>query len=68
MEWTTTTIQGDTWDALALDLYGTEMLAWWLQQANPKHLGTIIFPAGVVLRVPDTPAGAAAQPRRRWED
>lgn len=66
MEWEHKTKQKDTWDVLALDIYGTEMLAWWLQQANPRHLHLLFFPAGVVLTVMETPPNATAQPKAPW--
>lgn len=50
---THTTIQGDTWDTIAFAQYGDEMQLHWLIEANPEHRETVIFPAGVVLQVPD---------------
>mgnify|MGYP002855566330 CR=1 FL=1 len=50
------TIQGDTWDIIAYREYkniGAERLLHCLIDANPEHVGTVIFPAGVVLNVPD---------------
>jgi phage tail protein X len=48
-----TTIQGDTWDAIAFVQYGDEMQMHWLIEANPRHRETVIFPSGVVLYIPD---------------
>ncbi len=48
-----TTIQGQTWDMISKEVYGTEMNAGKLMEANPKQLGTFIFPAGVVLNTPE---------------
>ena len=48
-----TTIQGDTWDAIAFKLWGIEALFHHLVKANPDHLDVLIFPASVVLAVPD---------------
>lgn len=67
MRWEYTTQQGDTWDVLALDIYGTETLAWLLQEANPLYLGVLFFPAGVVLTIPPPPATATAMPAPPWE-
>ena len=50
----TSTIQGDTWDMIAKRVYGNELLCDVLMQANPMHLNTVIFPAGIVLAVPET--------------
>jgi len=50
------TVQGDTWDIIALKMYpnlGAEKLMHILLQANPEHQETIIFEANVVLKIPD---------------
>jgi phage tail protein X len=59
-----TTIQGDTWDAIAFVQYGDELQMHWLIEANPLQRETVIFPAGVVLSIPDlgTTTRAAAPP------
>jgi len=59
-----TTIQGDTWDLIAYLEYGDELQMHWLIEANPQHRETVIFPAGVVLNVPDIgePSRAPAPP------
>jgi phage tail protein X len=48
-----TTSTGDTWDTIAHQLWGQETLMHELLTANPQHRGTVIFPAGVVLSIPD---------------
>ena len=50
-----TTVQGDTFDALALKYYNEEKLASTIIRANPDYCGTLIFDAGVVLSIPDAP-------------
>lgn len=50
---TYTTIQGQTWDMISKEVYGTEMNAGRLMEANPKQLGVFIFPAGIVLDIPE---------------
>lgn len=67
MEWEYMTRQGDTWDVLALDIYGTETLAWWIMIANTSHIRTLFFPAGVRLRIRETPTQASAQPLPPWD-
>jgi len=47
------TIQGQTWDQVSKEVYGTEMNAGRLMQANPKQLGIFIFPADVILVTPE---------------
>jgi len=65
--WQYTTIQGDTWDVLAHDIYGNQHLAWVLLQANPEHMGVVYFPAGVSLRVPKINTKTATKsPKPPW--
>ena len=47
------TVEGDTFDALALEYYNDEKLASTIIQANPDHCATLIFEAGVSLVIPD---------------
>lgn len=46
------TIEGDTWDALALALYDDEQKASLLISANPDYCSTLIFGEGTVLKIP----------------
>ena len=48
-----TPIQGQTWDMISKEVYGTELNAGRLMEANPKQLGVFIFPAGIVLNTPE---------------
>lgn len=50
-----TTTQGDKWDSISYKVYGTELYMSQLMQANPNHLTTVIFSAGISLKVPDLP-------------
>jgi phage tail protein X len=56
------TIQGDTWDLIAHKVMGNALYADRLMAANPRHLTTYIFPAGVVLDIPEIDTAAAASP------
>ena len=47
-----TTREGDTFDALALDMYGDEKLAHYIIDFNPDHADVVIFGANVALRLP----------------
>lgn len=47
---------GDTWDQIALNVYGSEIHADYLMQNNPLHNATLIFSAGTLLWIPDLPA------------
>ena len=46
------TILGDTWDLIALKVYGAEKLFPLLMEANPKEIGTLVFSADIVLNIP----------------
>ena len=53
---TYTTKQGDMWDLIAYLMYpdvGAEMCMSVLIEANPEHRTVSIFPAGVMLNVPE---------------
>ena len=50
------TIQGDTWDLIALKFYskvGAEKLMDILIDSNSEYVNTVIFPANVILNIPD---------------
>ncbi len=50
------TIQGDTWDLIAMKMYpniGAEKLMDVLIEYNEKYIDTVIFPANVILNIPD---------------
>ena len=57
---TYTTKQGDMWDTIAYTVYGSEYQLHILMDANPQHITTVIFPAGIVLAVPEI---AVSQPQ-----
>ena len=47
-----TTREGDTFDALALIMYGEETLAHYIIEFNPDYADVLIFDANVPLRLP----------------
>lgn len=49
---TITTVEGDTFDALALEFYNDEKQAWLIIQANLDYCDVLIFEAGVELKIP----------------
>lgn len=53
------TVQGDTWDAIAYKVYGSVNYMVDLIRANPTHIGTAVFGAGLELVCPDVQAVAA---------
>lgn len=46
------TVEGDTFDGLALEFYNDEKQASLIIGANLDHCDTLIFEAGVALRIP----------------
>lgn len=50
---TITTKQGDTWDIIAKREYGKETCMNILIRANFPHRKIALFPAGIVLNVPE---------------
>ena len=51
-----TTKSGDTWDQIAYTVYGSELKADWLMQANPEYIEFARFASGLVLSTPTLPA------------
>jgi len=66
MQWEYETQQGDTWDMLAFDIYGSEKLAYLLLQANPAYMEMMFLPAGLRLTIPPTPTTASNNPKPPW--
>ena len=50
------TVQGDTFDGLALWYYNDEKQASAIVAANLDYCGTLVFDAGVLLTIPDESA------------
>ena len=46
MSGTYTTIQGETWDNIALKVYGSEKYTSLLMENNYPHLDILVFPSG----------------------
>lgn len=68
MQWLYETVQGDTWDILAHDIYGSENLFPILIAANPAYSNVVVFPAGVKLVIPETPRTKTNAVRAPWDD
>lgn len=60
------TVEGDTFDSLALLFYNDEKLASMIIQANPDHCDTLIFEAGVSLTIPEAAAAVMPQTLPPW--
>lgn len=50
---TYTTIQGDTWDLIAYRKLGSTDYTDQLISANLEYVGTLLFQAGITLRLPE---------------
>lgn len=68
MEWLYKTVQGDTWDNLAYDIYGSEKLMYLLIAANPRYANIIKFKSGIQLVIPQTPITKTNTMRAPWDD
>ena len=62
------TVQGDTWDVIALRVYGDERRAQELMEAreNVQLLDIQVFPAGVVVATPEVTDAAHAEDLPEW--
>nr|DAK52513.1 MAG TPA: hypothetical protein [Caudoviricetes sp.] len=60
------TVEGDTFDSLALTYYDDEKQASVIIQANPDHCGTLIFGAGVELYIPGEAAATLPETLPPW--
>ena len=50
---TYTTISGDMWDKIAYEQMGSVLYTDQLIKANADHAAIFVFPAGVVLTIPE---------------
>lgn len=62
-----TTNYGDTFDALALDLYNDETLSSEIIRENPHYADVLIFDAGVVLYLPVIENAEEITTKPPWE-
>ena len=54
------TTHGETWDEIALEVYGDESRADVLMRSNYDLLDTMIFSAGEIVYTPEITEGSAA--------
>ncbi|MBR3767524.1 MAG: tail protein X [Clostridia bacterium] len=60
MSKTYTTVQGDMWDNIAFTQLGSSEYLDVLINSNRKYREYYIFPAGIVLTLPDVPASVSS--------
>lgn len=61
-----TTVNGDTWDQIALDFFGDEKALSGLIAANPQHSDVVVFEAGVELVIPEKSAVTLPETLPPW--
>ena len=66
MNTTYNTRQGDTWDKIAYQVYGSEQYAGWLMQNNFSQLDIFVFDAVVVLNTPPLPEKSSGTGLPAW--
>lgn len=64
---TYTTIQGDTFDIIAFNVYGDCKYTDKLIRANMEYKDYLIFPAGIVLTLPDLEIKTALSDLPPWK-
>lgn len=47
------TLENDTWDLIAFRLFGNAKYTSYLLKSNPDLTKAVLFPAGVLLKIPD---------------
>lgn len=50
------TVSGDTWDLIAYKTMGNEKYAKEFIEANPEHIYTVVFSAGLKIKIPEIPS------------
>ncbi len=50
---TYTTVQGDKWDSIAYNMLGSVYAVDKLMAVNSKYIDIVVFPAGIVLELPE---------------
>lgn len=67
MSKTYTTVQGDMWDSIAYSELGSTSHTDKLMCANQKYLDYFIFPAGIVLTLPEVSSGSVSGSLPPWK-
>ena len=61
------TVDGDTFDMIALAFYGDESYSSEIMRTNPDYVQYIVLPAGIDLKIPiiEQPAASTLPPWKR---
>ena len=62
-----TTVQGQAWDQLSLNAYGSETHMGKLLPANSEELDTLLFSGDVAVAIPQIEVRAASKSVPPWE-
>lgn len=68
MDETYTTSQGQTWDDIALEVYGAESYAGYLMENNFWCLDTLVFSEGTVINAPALPEDEDSQDDEGYDE
>ncbi len=67
MSKTYTTVQGDMWDSIAYTQLGDVSYTDKLMNLNTRYRDYFIFPAGIVLTLPDAVAESVSESTPPWK-
>ena len=62
-----TTLQGDTFDMIAIDFYGDPNQSYVLINANPDYANYIILDGGITLKIPIIPSTTTLNSLPPWK-
>lgn len=58
--------QGDTWDVVSLNNYGTDSFSAIIMDANPSYAGVLVFSGGEELEIPVLSGDSFASQTPPW--
>ena len=61
------TLQGDTWDSIALDFYADANQSYIIRNANPQYIDYIILDGGMELKIPIIPDSVTPSTLPPWK-
>lgn len=61
------TLQGDTWDAIAIDFYGNANMSYVIINANLSFSDYVILDGGMELKIPIIPGSVSPSTLPPWK-
>lgn len=61
------TIQGDTWDAIAIDFYANPNLSYVIINANSLYSTYVTLPGGIEIKIPIIPDSSSQSSLPPWK-